>query len=156
MNKLYKLMAMAMIMTVAVTCKRQQAEPIPEVEQTLFENIEPCCKKYFCDFNDPLVAKLYSDSMTIWNATAVLGDKGQLGAINIGKNYIDPKRFPGWGNGNLMLFACNMPEKLEKTGKYQKIELDFRLLYFIPLPGTDYSGYPVDLLRVKILGDYKK
>ena len=156
MNSIYKLTAMALIVALAVTCKPKQDDPQPEIEQTLFENITPCCKLITCDFSDPLVAKLYSDSMTIWKATAVLGDHGQVFAINIGKNYIDPKRFPGWGNGNVALFvACNLPQKLKNTGKYQKIELDFRLLYFIPDPGWDYSGYPVDLMRVKILGDSK-
>jgi hypothetical protein len=153
MNSLYKLMAMAIIMAITITCTRQQAEPLPEAEQTLFENIEPCCKLIDCDFNDPLVAKLYSDSMTIWHATAVLYNSGFF-RINIKNNYIDLRRFPGWGNGNVALFACNIPEKLKKvTGK--EVELDFRLLYFIPPPGADYSGYPVDLLRVKVLGNSK-
>ena len=95
MNSIYKLKAMALIVALAVTCKPKQDDPQPEIEQTLFENITPCCKLITCDFSDPLVAKLYSDSMTIWKATAVLGDHGQVFAINIGKNYIDPKRFPG-------------------------------------------------------------
>jgi hypothetical protein len=150
----------------AVACSTQQAAIDPVVVEKpmprLFENILPCCRIVHCDFNDPDVKKLYSDSITIRNATAVIGDGG-IGNVRLMGNYVDPKRFPGfpgWGNsienGNVALFACNLPDEFKKiTGIYYTVELDFRLLYFNSPPGIDNSGYPVDLLRVKILSERK-
>ena len=133
------------------SCNKTVA-PVVEPEQTLFENIPSCCKRFSCDFKDPSIIKLHSDSVVVRNATAVLSDFGNINRIDVKNNYVDPKRFPGWNNGSVFLYACNMPDKLKRqTGKIQNIELDFTLFYFIPPVNTDYSGYPVDLIRVKIL-----
>ena len=146
------LLRFSYVFCVLVSCTK--TTPIEEPEQTLFENISSCNSLHSYDFNDPGIKKLYSDSITIINATGIKTDSGHnIMRIDIKNNKIDPKRFPGWGNGNVSLFPCNMPEKLQNTGKYQNVIFDFRLFYFIPLPGTDYSGYPVELLRVQVLPD---
>jgi hypothetical protein len=153
MNNITKIsFCLGIFMLMVDSCNRTVA-PVVEPEQTLFENIPNCCSLTNCDFKDPAIKKLFSDTLTIRNATGIKTDDGNnIMRIDIKNNYIDPKRFPGWGNGNLSLFPCNMPSKL-KNNKYQEVIFDFRLLYFIPLQGADYSGYPVELIKVKILSN---
>lgn len=141
-----------MVFCLIVGCAMFACKKNEIVEQTVFENIPTCCKLFPCDYKDPAIAKLHSDSVIIKNATAVLTEFGVIGGLNIKNNYVDPKRFPGWNNRTVSIYTCNMPEKLRKQGsKSQNIELDFTLFYFIPPVSGDYSGYPVDLIRVKIL-----
>jgi hypothetical protein len=61
MNSLRLLVVLAV--WVFVTCKPNAPEPEPpQPEQTLFENITPCCKLYGCDCTTPIVCvKLLSD-----------------------------------------------------------------------------------------------
>ena len=109
----------------------QTVVPVEEPEQTLFENIPTCCKLVTCDYKDPVDIKLRSDSIVIKNATAVLINYGIISELDVKNNYVDPKRFPGWNNRKVGVWACNTPEKLRKrqTGKIDKIELDFTLYY---------------------------
>ncbi len=153
MNNILRIsLILGIFMFMLDSCNKTIA-PVEEPEQTLFENIPTCCKLVTCDYKDPLDIKLRSDTIVIKNATAFLTDFGTISGIDVKNNYVDPKRFPGWNNGKIGIWACNTPTLLRKrrTGKIDKIELDFTLFYFIPPVGGDYSGYPIDLIRIKIL-----
>ncbi len=156
MNNTIKLFLFVVIfMFILGSCYKSVA-PISEPEQTLFENIPTCCKIINCDDfkGDPLFIKLRSDTMVIKNVRGVLQAGKRIIITDLGNNYIDPNRFPSSNNGREPLYACNVPSKLRlEPGQRRNIEFDFTLFYFIVPSGVDYSGYPIDLLRVKVLPD---
>ncbi len=151
MNKSISLILAYLFIWGIITCKPKKVEP--EVEQTLFENLESCDVD-LSTINDSgtlaLLKLMKTDSIVLKNV------KGRLSLVYIDiddsfNTRIAPIRFPEWGKGHL-LRACNTPKDLKNTDYYYDIEYDCVFYQFGPITsGGRIETWPIRLTRVKVM-----
>jgi hypothetical protein len=125
--------------------------------QMLFENIPSYCQISKCNKNSDSYKSLRSDTLLLINVKGILDNGKFLSVRDLNGNVIDTKRFPYYDSFAGTLHVSNIPEilKVREASKYWEVEMDFVLYYFIVPTGYDYSGYPADLVRIKLVKQLK-
>jgi hypothetical protein len=142
-----------------ITCKTK--EVVPEVEQTLFENLKSCCEIENCTLSVPDPTTIALEKLMKTDSVILKNVKGKLNLVYIGIDnslltLIDPIRFPEWEKGHL-LYACNTPKELRDSNYYYDIEYDCVFYQFGPFTaGARIETWPIRLTRVKVLNKTAK